>query len=72
MNKTYLFLMAISIFAFNIATALPPGALPQPEFEKKKFLLIPDIEDHTTDRECKLWIWGDADDWDWAYPGHRY
>lgn len=50
MNKTNLLLAAIGIFAFSSAAAdLPTGALPQPEFEKKNFLLTLDIEEMNVD-----------------------
>ena len=63
-------LLALGAIHANLH-ALPPDALPQPEFEKKNFLLTSDTEDHPFDRECD-WIWGNADDEDWANPGHQY
>ncbi len=50
MNRLILSLVATSIIAFSSASqALPTGALPQPEFEKKNFLLTSDIEEMNVD-----------------------
>lgn len=50
MNKIILSLVAISIIAFgSAASALPTGALPQPEFGRENFLLTQDIEEMNVD-----------------------
>ena len=49
MKNVNLCLIALSIFAFDNALALPPGALPQPEFVQKNFLLTPAIPEMNVD-----------------------
>jgi len=49
------------------AYALPPGALPQPEFVQRNFLLTPDIPEMNVDFAI---AWTDSADW--ANPGQQY
>lgn len=50
MNKSILALVIGAILALSTAAlALPPGALPQPEFEKKNFLRTSDIPEMNVD-----------------------
>jgi hypothetical protein len=50
MRKLMLALVTGAIFVFSTtASALPPGALPQPEFEKKNFLFTTDIPEMNVD-----------------------
>ncbi len=46
MNKLFLSIAATGILVFGpLASALPTGAFPQPEFGRENFLLTPDIEE---------------------------
>jgi len=50
MKRINIFLPVIEIIAFSTTiAALPPGALPQPEFVQKNFLLTSDIPEMNVD-----------------------
>jgi len=68
MNKLILALLTGANLAISItALALPPGALPQPEFVQRNFLLTPDIPEMNVDFAI---AWTDSADW--ANPGQQY